>query len=88
MLARSWENGPVRPSSQDAPPHFRRRSLRIAPSPRPLELCCSVTQAFLFPNPGEWQVTVETEDERIIGKTTFLVEPDDRVFRRVETLVY
>ncbi len=27
---------------------------------------------FLFPNPGEWQVTVETEDERIIGKTTFL----------------
>jgi len=39
-------------------------------------------------NPGEWQVTVETEDERIIGKTTFLVEPDDREFRRVETLVY
>ncbi len=38
--------------------------------------------------PGEWQVTVETEDERIIGKTTFLVEPDAREFRRLETLVY
>lgn len=39
-------------------------------------------------NLGEWQVTVETEDERIIGKTTFLVEPDDREIRRLETLVY
>lgn len=39
-------------------------------------------------NPGEWQVIVETEDERIIDKVSFLVEPDDIEFRKLETIVY
>ncbi len=39
-------------------------------------------------NPGEWHVTVETEDGRIIGKMTFSVEEDDVEFRRLETIVY
>lgn len=38
--------------------------------------------------PGEWQVTVETEDERIIGKVAFLVGPDDIEFRRLQTNTY
>ncbi len=38
-LARSWENGPVRPFSQDKLPHVRRRSLRIDLTPGSLVLC-------------------------------------------------
>jgi len=39
-------------------------------------------------DPGEWQVTAETEDERIIGKVSFWVEPGDIEFRKLETIVY
>lgn len=38
-------------------------------------------------NPGDWKITVETEDKRIIGKVKFLVQADDVEFRRLETLV-
>ena len=91
MLARSWENGGGQTLLTGCTPAFQTAESADCPftaSFGTLLFGQTGLLKFLFPNPGEWQMTVETEDERIIGKTTFLVESDDRVFRRVETLVY
>jgi len=39
-------------------------------------------------NPGEWQVTIETEDERIIGELNFLVKTDEASSLPWETIGY
>ncbi len=38
--------------------------------------------------PGEWNVTIETEDERVIGQVTFLAQENDVPFQKLETIVY
>lgn len=45
MLDRSWNNGPVRPSSQDERPQFGQQSLGIDSSPRAWVLARPVKQA-------------------------------------------
>jgi len=39
-------------------------------------------------NPGEWQVTVETEDERIIGSIDFSVNPSVTEPPQFTTITY
>ncbi len=39
-------------------------------------------------NSGDWKVTIETEDKRVIDQITFLVEANDTQLRKLETRVY